>query len=623
MDKGTDEKEKHFWEIGVKDFIYSKNQIFFIMKNEQMKTISVILTIAIIVSIVGTIALISFDAKIYKRTTLNRKTADGINVFLDIYEPVSDSSNQFLFENPRPAVIAVHGFGVSKEFFAHYGMEFARLGIVTVCIELRSMGRSEGDFFNGEYKEWLKNVDLKRELTEQFPDISVFQNEVNLAFELLESREDINMSAIALIGHSTGGGVVLQTGLFHPDKIKATVGIAALPIEGINATSHRNLMLILGGFDEAFSFERTINLFRQSTGDPISIQNMKYGNFVDGSARMFMHTPYDDHMTETFNPIIMEASVNWIVSSLKGQEMFVDETTAIYINRVLLIAVSAIGALISIILIGMIALDKMSQKQNWTRKRKLTTHYKELEKIPIVKLIVTIIGINILCFPITLGFFYLILLMGMTVASFILPFAFNFAISIMIYSKILSKKGIISGKQMIEEYCIPNAAELIFGIVSGILILMVFQSFFGTYFVSLLLPVHKIAAAVPLIIGTAIFLIANEFWSRLFIQNRWERENFTIAGVIEFIKSKLGSTILSSTTLWISMVLGILVFQQIIFTNFIWMIIILIFPLLIFINFISAVWYPYARRIPPIALAFVITIVSALIAMSTYVNVWA
>jgi hypothetical protein len=175
---------------------------------------------------------------------------------------------------------------------------------------------------------------------------------------------------------------------------------------------------------------------------------------------------------------------------------------------------------------------------------------------------------------------------------------------------------------MIIENCIPTLTEWMFGIVSSLIILAVLQAFFGNYFVSLLIPIHKIPAAIPLILGAIIFFMANEFWSRLIIQNRWENQDFTPARLIPFIKSKIGTSIISSFTLWISMVLGIIIFQQIVFSNFIWRIVFLMLPLLIFINFINAIWYPYSRRIPPIALAFVIPVVSALIAMSPFVNVW-
>ncbi len=592
------------------------------MQKEQLKIISIVLLLSILVSAIGAISLNFFDTKTFKQTTLKQTTADGVNVYLDIYEPVSESNDAYLFQALRPAVIAVHGFGVSKEFFAQYGMELARLGIVTVCIELRSMGRSEGDFFNGGYSEWLQKVNFNREMTEQFPDISIFQNEVNLAFGLLESRTDIDMNSIALIGHSTGGGVVLQTGLLHPEKIKVTVGLAALPIEGVNATSHRNLMLVLGRFDEAFSYERTIELFRKSTGDPASIPNTRYGIFQDGTARIFMYTDFDDHFTETFNPAIMKASIQWIVSGLKGEDILVQGTVETYVNRVLLIGLSAIGLILVLVMMGIIALDKMKEKQNWNKKMKLITHNEQLEKIPILNSAVTIIGINLLCFPITLGFFYMILAVGMTSASFILPFMFTFAISIMIYSKMLSKKGIISGTQAIKELCIPTPFEFAFGLATGILMLAVLQIFFGRYFVSLLMPIHKIGPAIALWFGTIIFFIANEFWSRLIIQNRWEKEDFSQGTVVEFLKSKLLPAIIAGFTLWISMVLGVLIFQQIIFSNFIWMIIFLMLPLLIFINFLNAIWAPFARRIPPVAISFTITIVSALIAMSPYINVW-
>ncbi len=592
------------------------------MQKEQLKIISFILLISITFSTIGAISLTVFDSNLFKQTTVKKTTADGVNVYIDIFEPVTNSNTAQLFQAPRPAVIAVHGFGVSKEFFAQYGMEFARLGIVTICIELRSMGRSEGDFFNGKYNEWLQGVDFDREMTEQFPDISIFQNEVNLAFELLQSRTDIDMNSIALIGHSTGGGVVLQTALLNPEKIKVTVGIAALPVDGINATSHRNLMLVLGKFDEAFSFERTLELFRKSTGDPASLPNTRYGIFQDGSARMLIYTPFDDHFTETFNPGIMKSAVEWIVSGLKGQDFSVQGTVDIYANRILLIGVSAIGLILAVVMFGIIALDKMKEKQNWNDKKKLVQHIEPLEKIRLLSSVVSLIAINLLCFPITLGFFYIILAMGMTSASFILPFTFTFAISIIIYTKILSKRGIINGKQSIIELCIPSPIELLFSVGIGIMLLTILQTFFGRYFVSLLMPMHKIGAGIILWIGTIIFLIANEYWSRLIIQNRWEKEDFRQGKLLDFIKAKLLTAIISGLTFWICIVLGVLIFQQIVFSNFIWMIVFLILPLLVFINFINAIWYPYARRLPPVAMTFSITVVSALIAMSPFVNVW-
>lgn len=592
------------------------------MDSKNKKVVTILIFVGLCVAIIGTIAFSNTNAEIYKKTTIQRTTADGVNVYLDIYEPAPGSKASHLFSDPRPAVIAVHGFGVSKEFLAMHAIEFARVGMVTICVELRSMGKSEGEFFNSGYQEWLENVDLDREMTEQFPDLTYLQYEMDLAFDVLSERSDIDMNSIALIGHSTGGGVVLKTALLHPDKIKVTVALSPLPIEGVNATTHKNFLLVLGRFDEAFSYDRELALFRQATGNSSAVENTMYGNFADGSARKFIYTKYDDHMSEPYNPVIINFDVNWIVSALKGQDTIVEGTVETHTTRMGQMIMAVVGWIIVIISVGALWLDVLKEKQNWDDKRKLVEVDDNLTNIPLWKSILTIMGINVALAPLTIGLFFAILAIGMTVASFIFPYLLTFGVSIMIYAKILSKKKIINGKEMLMKYCIPTGPEVIFGVVMGIAFLIVLQTFFGNNFVSMIFPIHKTVQTILLTIAAAVFLIANEFWTRLFIQNRWLNSELKYDHPGNIFKGTVFSTCISSFMIWTAQILGILIVLQIVYTKFIWMIVILILPILLLVNGLNAMWYTSAKRIPPVAMSTAIPITSALIAMSAYINIW-
>ena len=168
--------------------------------------------------------------------------------------------------------------------------------------------------------------------------------------------------------------------------------------------------------------------------------------------RKFIYT--NATTSEPYNPVIIKFDVIWIVSSLKGQYTIVEGTVETHSTRMGQMIMAVVGWIIVIISVGALWLDVLKEKQNWDDKRKLVEVDDNLTNIPLWKSILTIMGINVALAPLTIGLFFAILAIGMTVASFIFPYLLTFGVSIMIYAKILSKKKIINGKEMLMKYCI-------------------------------------------------------------------------------------------------------------------------------------------------------------------------
>src|SRR5437867_10022412 len=64
----------------------------------------------------------------------------GLRCAADLYLPDEGRSGA-----KRPGLVVGHGFSVVKEALVEHGRAFARAGFVTLAIDYRSFGRSQGD----------------------------------------------------------------------------------------------------------------------------------------------------------------------------------------------------------------------------------------------------------------------------------------------------------------------------------------------------------------------------------------------------------------------------------------------------------------------------------------------
>lgn len=110
--------------------------------------------------------------------------------------------------NPRPAIVVGHGFSGVKEVLQFHGQYFADAGYVTLTIDYRTFGRSDGEPRGRLFPNW---------------QVEDYKN----AITWLQQRDDVMADQIGIWGTSYGGGIVIQTAAYDR-RVKCVV--AQVPI---------------------------------------------------------------------------------------------------------------------------------------------------------------------------------------------------------------------------------------------------------------------------------------------------------------------------------------------------------------------------------------------------------
>jgi pimeloyl-ACP methyl ester carboxylesterase len=192
-------------------------------------------------------------------------------------------------------------------------LELAQNGFVVVPFDFRGHGQSGGNlslsmtgFFGGN--------------SPSSNSLDPLVNDVLAIKSYLASRGDVNMSNLGYIGYSMGGGPGFEI-LSHDNDFNAMVGIAPVPNADItNLTNPRNLLILVGGLDEAIPRSELEDVMANKTGVAASAVEMGhlYGNFASGTAAEMVVDPYTDHLTAPYDPHFSQLIVSWFLQALQG-----------------------------------------------------------------------------------------------------------------------------------------------------------------------------------------------------------------------------------------------------------------------------------------------------------------
>lgn len=95
-------------------------------------------------------------------------------------------------DGPRPAIILAHGFGgVIHEPLLRYAEHFARAGLVAICFDYRTFGRS-----GGQHRQWM--------------DIPRQQEDWRAVIDWARAQPGIDPDRVAIWGTSFSGGHVMD-----------------------------------------------------------------------------------------------------------------------------------------------------------------------------------------------------------------------------------------------------------------------------------------------------------------------------------------------------------------------------------------------------------------------------
>ncbi len=204
-------------------------------------------------------------------------------------------------ENPAPGILAVHGFGNSRETQDAAAIELSRRGYVVLAIDQPGHGRSDNPAFSGE-----------------------FGGPASLAY--LRSLAIVDQDNIGLTGHSLGGYAISAAAAAYPDGYQAMVLLDSSPGPAAAPDFPRNTLVVMGQwseFAEAFwgapprqiADSEALQAFF-STDDTIVVDEV-YGSFDDGTARMLAN-PLTNHPGTTHDLDTTQHIIEWFAQTLDG-----------------------------------------------------------------------------------------------------------------------------------------------------------------------------------------------------------------------------------------------------------------------------------------------------------------
>ena len=237
-------------------------------------------------------------------------------------------------DNPAPAIVLAHGISSSKEMMSEIGLELARRGFVSLCLDLLGHGKSQGTIEGGQLD----------------PSFGV-----SAAVQYLKSQPFVNSSALGLVGHSLGAGAV-RVAAMNDTQIGALVFIAGGlgdTAEGaqqgaLNSTFPRNLLVIVGKYDVLFDLtELTEKELPSAFGtEQKVVPGVLYGNFASNTARKLV-IPLTSHLFEPLDVTTVSEIVRWMEGAFGTPQGLINPNSEefVYPQREASIAIALIGLL--------------------------------------------------------------------------------------------------------------------------------------------------------------------------------------------------------------------------------------------------------------------------------------
>ncbi|MFX0042463.1 MAG: alpha/beta hydrolase [Candidatus Hodarchaeota archaeon] len=267
--------------------------------------------------IIGTILIFITPTNIkitYGRTV---KTSDGETISFNVLEPRRGGSN-------KKVVIIGHGIMSNKEMMKGYAIELAAAGFVAIPFDFRGHGQSSGE--------------LNRD--KLIYDIQAILSYVN-------SRTDINSSALGYLGFSMGGFPGIEI-VNQSTNFKCFVGAGTRLPNNVrlgNSTNPLNILMIVGRYDEVITVEELKEGLSDRVGLPsndIDV-NKLYGNFQDGNASMIYLDDTTNHVLGIWDPDFIRESRNFIMNTFPDVKA-VDENFFVNV-RFLILVLQIIGGI--------------------------------------------------------------------------------------------------------------------------------------------------------------------------------------------------------------------------------------------------------------------------------------
>ena len=193
---------------------------------------------------------------------------------------------------PYPTIMLWHGVSSSKEMMEPLAIELARHGIATLTFDSGGFGESYRR--NHSEEENLQDAQAVMAYVSKHPD-----------------RFDLQRLGIG--GHSMGASTAITLAMNSP-KIRVTLDL------GMNAdvskNSPANLFMGIGLYEEFHTPADMREMLQQATGEITSEFSIK-GDFLKGTARQLVISATANHLTEPFDPTLIQEAVIWAMHALQ------------------------------------------------------------------------------------------------------------------------------------------------------------------------------------------------------------------------------------------------------------------------------------------------------------------
>ena len=464
----------------------------------------ILITVFLTVFIIGTVLILTipFDVKSTYGQTV--QTTDGVNISFNVFEPRRTGLN-------KKAVILGHGSMSNKEMLTGNAIELAAAGFVAVTFDFRGHGQSTGT-----------------------PEWESFTNDIDAIVSYLNSRADINTSALGYFGFSMGGfpgmQIVNESTDFH-----CFIGAATWLPEGVrkgNSTHPLNILMILGRYDELITPEDLKVGLSSYTDKPASDLdvNKLYGSFQEGNAAMIYLDDNSNHVLGDWDPDFIRETRNFVMNTFPDVKP-IDEN--FYANiRLIIFFLQLLGG-IGFFLLIVHPLSKVLLKTEENEAFEIQLEGDSIRSLSIKTLLYSLL----LGLPGILIFVPIILLVYVPIAGFVLALLFGQTFGILILLWRLGKKIDISLVTILKKPFQGSRNNLIrqflLGIILAIIVTIVIYLSSGLNYMGIIPSLMKIPW---LFLVFPIFFIIFMVFSLLgqgILQNKFDR------GVKDLIKISL------------------------------------------------------------------------------------
>lgn len=197
----------------------------------------------------------------------------------------------------------LHGLQCNKSMMVQLGKHLALNGVRAYLIDLPGHGASPVRFRGME---------------------STYETVRGVLDEIIR-REGIDPSSVSLVGHSFGGMIAAHIGLQDP-RFRSHVLIGPGYEPGLTEKAPLNLLLLVGEYDRKVVNLAARQMLIRGTGGTVKDQDVFYGSFESGDARLLRVIPRTGHIELIYTPSVSLELLRWIFSSLAASSRTVEHT---------------------------------------------------------------------------------------------------------------------------------------------------------------------------------------------------------------------------------------------------------------------------------------------------------